>query len=172
MQRAEEVVGQLQDALEEDRIEEGRLEVLKEHLQEARDDLKTQQGSYEEGVVSGDKAKESMKIAKEQMAAIDVRIDEATTRLKKAQNRALKCSAQRQSDLQQKDLAINAVQDAKDRFAHAERKREGLADIVANHTTQAQDVSARVPIPPGETAESLDAKLDKLNKDLKRGLAQ
>lgn len=172
MQRAQEVVGQLQDAIEEDRIEEGRLQALKENLQEAKDDLATQQSSFGECVVSQDKAKDSMKTAREQMAAIDARIEEATTKQKKAESRTLDRSKQRQKDLQQKNLAINAVKDAKDRFAHEDRKRDELVYIVADHTTQATEISARVPVPEGETATSLDKKLEKLQKDLDRGVAR
>ena len=172
MQRAEETAGKLQDALEEDRIEEGRLEALKEHLKEAEEELRTHQGSFEEGILSKDKVNESMKLAREQRAAIDVRIDEATTKLKKAEGRALTCSKQRQQDLQQKNTAINAVSDAKDRFAHAERKRESQLKVVKEHTAEAEKISARVPVPPGESADALDKKLIKLHKDLETGLAR
>ena len=172
MQRAEEVVGKLQDALEEDRIEEGRLEALKEHLKEAEEDLSTQQGSYQESVVSGDKAKELMRVSKERRAAIDVRIDEVSMKLKKAESRALECLTQRRKNLQQKDAAINAARDANERFAYENRKRESLVKVVIDHTAQAEKVSARVPVPPGDTADLIEAKLEKLDKDLQRGVAR
>ena len=171
-QISEDVVGKLQDALEEDRIEEGRLEALKDHLKEAEEDLITQQGSYEEGVVSGDKAKESLNSARQRLSAIDTRISEATIVVKKAEERALKCSKQRQKNLLEKNASINAVNDAKDLLAVEERRQQELNVIVKDHTAQAEQVSARVVVPPGETTDSLDAKLEKLNKDYSRGVAR
>lgn len=172
MQRAEDVVGRLQDALEEDRIEEGRLEALKDHLKEAQEDLTTQQGSFEDCVISRDKANEVLRISREQIAAIDVRINEAATKVKKAEDRTLNCSKQRHTDLQEKNAAINAVKDAQDLLTRAERDREELVDIVTDHAAQAEQISARVVVPPGETADSLDAKLRKLDSDFKKGLAR
>lgn len=162
----------MQDALEEDQVEEGRLDALREHLREAEEELKTHQGSYGDSILSRDKVNDSLRVSKEQMAAIDVRIEEATTTVKKAESKALTCSKQRQQDLQQKNAAINALSDARDRFADAERKRESQLKVVKEYTVEAEKISARVPVPAGETAVTLDKKLDKLQSDLTRGLAR
>ena len=172
MQKAEDIVAQLQDAIDADQIEEGRLEALKDALKEAEEERETHEGSYGDCVLSSDKAKDSMEVAKQEMAAIDIRIAEATSKLKKAEAKASKATIQRQKDLQQKNHAINAVQDAKDHHAQVERKHEGQAATVASYIEQAEQISARIPVPEGETAESLDKKLGKLNKDLERGIAR
>ena len=172
MQKAEDVVGQLQDAIDADQIEEGRLEALKVILREAEEEKRTHEGSYGDCIVSLDKAKDSMRTATQEMNAIDKRIEEETSKLKKAEAKASKATVQRQKDLQQKNLAINAVQDAKEHHAQVERKRENQAATVTSYIEQAAQISARIPVPPGETAETLDNKLGKLNKDLERGVAR
>lgn len=172
MQKAEDIVGHLQDAIDSDQIEEGRLEALKDILKEAEEEKATHEGSYGDSVVSRDKANDSMRIVTQEMAAIEERIGEATSKLRKAEAKASKATIQRQKDLQQKNLAINAIQDAKDHHAQVERKHESQAATVASYIEQAAQISARIPVPPGETAETLDNKLGKLNKDLERGLAR
>lgn len=172
MQKAEDVVAQLQDAIDADQIEEGRLDALKEALKEANEERSTHEGSYGDGVISSDKAKEAMRIAKEEMAEIDVRIEEVATKLKKAEAKASKATVQREKDLQQKTLAINAVSDAKEFLAHSQRRHHEQAAKVSDFIAQASVISSRIPVPQGETAESLDKKLIKLNRDLERGKAK
>lgn len=168
VQRAEDVVGKLQDALEEDRIEEGRLQALKSHLKEAEEELVIQQGSFEESVFSKDRASDSLKIAREQLTAIDLRIEETTTKLKKAESEALKCTKKRAADLMDKNAAINGANDSKERLAHDEARRLEIIDVIENYTEQAGYVSARVPVPPGETGESLERKMEKIKRDITR----
>ena len=172
MQKADEVVEKLQDALEEDAIEEGRLDALKESLREAEEDKATQEGSYGESVITADKFRDAMRDKREEMRAIDVRIEEATMKLGKAKAKAEKFCNQRTKDLQQKNSVFKAVQDAKDRLAGLEKELEEAAHTVAEYTAQAQQISVRVPVPHGETVQSLDNKLTKLDEDLKRGTAR
>ena len=168
MQKAEDIVEKLQDALDRDAIEEGRLDALKENLAEAEEERATYEGQYEESVIASDNAKAALREKKEQMSAIDVRIDEAMAKVDKAKGRLAKIQEQRHKALQQKNAAIETVEKAKATFALTETERDEKLEVVKHFTEQAAQICARVPVDAGETGSSLDRKLLKLDADVKR----
>ena len=168
LQRAETIVEELQDALDQDAVEEGRLDVLKFGLKEAESDKTMEANSYEEAVIGRDKLSELMKIKVEQLQGIDARMAEAEVKVRKAESKALRLSNQRQSALQEKNSTIQLLEDAKDRKKDIEEAREENAGRVASFIEQASQFCARVPIDPGETAKSLDSKLRKFTADIER----
>lgn len=168
MQKAEDAVEKLQDALDSDAIEEGRLEALKEHLAEAEEDRATYAGSYEESVIASDKAKELLRTKREQLSEIDLRIEEATTKLNKAKAKLARAEDQRGKALQRKNTAIDSVRAAKDKLTHTESERDDKALVVAHFIEEASKICVRVPVDAGETGTSIDKKLAKLDADVKR----
>lgn len=168
VQRAESVVEELQDALDQDAVEEGRLEALKEHLQEAQEEKAAHEGSYEDSIVALDKVRESMRVSRDEMRALDLQIAEIKAKIGKAENKALKASSQRTNALQAKNSAIKDVEDVKSGKAAAEKRRTEQITRLADFTAQASDICARVPVAPGETGDTLDKKLCKLDADLKK----
>lgn len=168
IQKADDVVDNLQDALDKDAIEEGRLEALKANLVEAEDERATHAGSFEESVIASDNAKASMREKREQMAAMDARIEEVVVKINKAQGRSAKTQDQRQKALQQKNAAIESVTRAKDAFALKETEHGEKAETLKEFTGLASDICDRVPVDAGETTDSLDKKLAKLDADVKR----
>lgn len=167
MQQAELVVDELQDALDADAIEEGRLEVLKQHLAEAKEDLLTHEASYGESIVAKDKNNESMRNTRDGMAKIDLEIEEAEAKVSKAEGKATKCANQRSAALRDKNSAIDAAEKEKCERAIYEKEREAQVADVESFTMQATEHCARVPVDDGETAESIERKWEKLEKDLK-----
>ena len=168
MQQAEDIVEKLQDALDSDAIEEGRLDALKEHLAEAEEEKAAYVGSFEESVIACDKAKELLRVKKEEMSEIDHRIEGATTKLKKVEARAAKAEGQRGMALQQKNAAIKFSEKAKDVLADTEAERDEKARVVTHFIEQASLVCARVSVDVGETGSSIEKKLAKLEADVKR----
>ena len=168
MQKAEDIVEKLQDALDSDAIEEGRLDALKAHLAEAEEEKVAYEGSFEESVIACDKSKDLLRIKKEEMSEIDGRIEGATTKLKKVEARAAKAEGQRGMALQQKNVAIKDVEKAKDALAATEAERDEKAGVVTHFIQQASLICARVSVDAGETGSSIDKKLATLDKDVKR----
>ena len=168
MQKAEDVVEQLQDALDRDAIEEGRLDALKDQLKEAEEERATHAGSYEDSVIASDNAKETLGLKREELSTIDLRIQEAMTKLEKAKSRSEKIAEQRRKAMKQKDAAIEEVSKAKKLHAEHEKDRVDKIAVVADFTEQASKICSRVPVDPGETASSIDKKLAKLEKDVER----
>lgn len=168
MQKAEDIVEKLQDALDSDAIEEGRLDALKEHLEEAEEERAAHAGSFEESVIASDKAKETLRTKREQLSRMDSRVEEATNKLAKVKARSAKAEEQREKALQRKNAAISSVVQAKEALARTEEERDDKTAVVAHFVEQANVVCARVPVDAGETSSSLDKKLIKLDTDVKR----
>lgn len=168
VQRAKSIVEELQDTLDRDVIEEGRLDVLKEHLAEAKEEVESHEGSYEESVVAIDKVKESLKIARDQMTVLDARIAEAEAHVTKAENKATRVSTQRDGALRLKNSAYESIDKAVLSKQDVEKEREEKVAVVTQFTEQANKICARVPVDAGETGDSLDKKLRKLSADLKK----
>lgn len=167
-QRVETSIEELQDALDHDAVEEGRLDALKEHLKEAREEKSTHEGSYEESVLTLDRIKEAMRVSLAEMSALDLQITEAKAKIKKAENKALKASATRANALQSKNAAIESVQALQEDKRRTLGWRQEKVLQVADFKAQASEICPRVPVDPGETGQSLDRKLEKLHGDLKK----
>lgn len=167
MQQAENVVDELQDALDQDAVEEGRLDVLKDQLAEANEEKGTHEASYEESIIAKDKNNELLKTSRGKMAAKDVVIEEAKAKVHRAETRAVKCANQRSSALRDKNAAFDLVESEKSEREQYERERDEEAERVGEFTRKANIFCPRVPVDEGETGESIDLKLEKLTRDLK-----
>ena len=157
---------ELQDALDNDRIEEGRLDALKDQLSEATEEVKTHESSYGDMVVAKDKNNELVKSTREDLAAMDVTIKEVEVLVIKAENKANKCTNDRMAALRDKNAAIDAVERLRKERDHQEALRAEKRTHVEEFTLQASEVCARVPVDPGETYPTLSRKFEKLNRDL------
>ena len=169
MQQAENIVDELLDALDQDAVEEGRLDVLKAQLTEAKDEKNTHEASYEESVIAKDKNNEFLRASREQMARKDVIIEDAKAKVLKAEGKATKCASQRASALRDKNAAFDSVESGKLEREQLERERDEELRRVDEFTQQANELYPRVPVDEGETGDSIELKLEKLNKDLRDG---
>ena len=166
MQQAENIVDELQDALDQDAVEEGRLDVLKDQLAEANEEKSTHEASYGESIIAKDKNNELLRTSRERMAGKDVGIEEAKAKLLKAEARATKAANQRSSTLRDKNAAFDSVESEKLEREQYERERDEEAERVDEFTRKANLFCPRVPVDEGETGKSIDLKLQKLSKDL------
>ena len=157
---------ELQDALEEDSVEEGRLESLKQELEDAREEKIGHEASYEESVNAKDKNRESLENARHKMAKIDAHFKEAEAKVLKSESKLTRCVNQRSSALTEMNAAYESVQAAKEELETIKEEREQIVRRVEEFTTQANDICPRVPVEHGETYDSLEHKRQKLQKDL------
>ena len=166
VQQAETMVDELQDALEEDSVEEGRLESLKQQLEDAREEKIGHEASYEESVVAKDRNRESVEKAKNEMAKIDAQLKEAEAKVLKAESKLTRCVNQRSSALTEMNAAYESVRAAKEELETIKEGREERVRRVEDFTRQANEICPRVPVEHGATYDSLDRKISKLQKDL------
>lgn len=168
LQSAQRIVDELQDALENDAVEEGRLEALKTHLIEAQEEVGTCEASFEDSVLEIDKIKESMGVSRSRMKNLDLQIAEFKARLDKAEKAAAKASTRRQTALHDKNELIVSEEVAVSQKATLQQGRQEKVEVVVAFKGEASKICARVPVEAGQTCTSLDKKLQKLNADLRK----
>jgi chromosome segregation ATPase len=167
LQRAEEEADRLQEELDSNNVTDGRLEALKDFLRDAKLEVEQHTGSYEAGVVAKDRYNMTSKALKATLDEVKVRIADHEAKIKKSEEKARRAAQARVIALQEKNAAIDAVNELQHDKERAEQSRARHAETVEQFITQASEISSRVPIDDGETPASLNAKLDRLNQQLK-----
>jgi chromosome segregation ATPase len=166
LQRAEENVERLQEELDRDHIEDGRLEAFKADLVDAEREVEQHGGSYGEAVMQIEKQGKVSQLYKQGLDAVKERIAGHEFNIKKAEGKLKRIQQARQIALQEKNIAIDAINEAKLIKETAELKRDRQANIVADFIRQATVICPRIPVNTGETPQSIEAKLDKMKKQL------
>lgn len=165
-QQAHIVVDELQDALDRDAVEEGRLDALKGQLIEIESEKETHENSYQDSVVEKDKLFKALKATKDQMAVLDKAIEEADARLLKAEHKATQRSNARETALHKKNAAFGLVETAVQNRHRTQEERDRQATTVETFINEANKVSPRVPVETGETCRNLEEKMKKMRADL------
>lgn len=167
-QGAQNFVEELQDALDQDQVEEGRLDALKSHLAEANEEITTHEGSYEEACEAKETLSQNLRSARESLQTAETEIDSAKANLSKAELKASHRGDERMSILREKNTALANVTSAKGKKEETCSEQKEQEERVLDFRRQAEEVSRRVAVERAETEESLSRKYDKLGKDLER----
>lgn len=168
VQKADDLVEQLKEAIEKDNVEDGRLEGLKAGIAESEEDMRVAEASYEDGINANDVLIEKLKGLRRELAAKDAEIASAEGKVRGLEREESKASAARRKALGEKNAAIGRVEDVQRDKIETEHKREQAAARVLNFSEKASMVASRVAIDATETASSLDRKLEKLTQDLQQ----
>ncbi|KAL8986145.1 MAG: hypothetical protein Q9177_004240 [Variospora cf. flavescens] len=167
VQRLEGAVEDIQDRLDSGAVEEGKLDALKQGLDEAREELSTHQASFGDSVIAKDKAAEVLKTLRDRMSAIDTETADIKAKIHKAEVKSVKVSERRDAALRDKNSAFAAIKQHEDAYKVAEGVRNDQAHTVECFIEEASKICDRVRVDRGETTHTLEAKLDKLSTDLK-----
>ena len=167
LQQAQNQVEELQDALDADAIEEGRLDTLKDQLAEAEEEKATHEGSYGEAVLAKDAIFESMSKTREKLAELDKELKESEAKALKAETKTNQRLSERRIALQEKNAAIEAVKGERKEKADRLEQRQKQAKTVKDFTFKANEIYPRLPIDDGENEASLTRKFEKLERDLR-----
>ncbi|KAG8529255.1 uncharacterized protein KY384_005890 [Bacidia gigantensis] len=165
-QRAQGDVEELQDALDQDAVEEGRLEALKEQVTEANEEEELVKNSYGDAVVALDNVKHNLKEVRANLSRLDDAVKEAEAHVFKAESKVTQCSNKRAGALHDKNTSIEAVESAQREKARQLNTRQQQDETVLEFTREANRICGRVPIEPGETETALENKYKKLERDL------
>ncbi|MCJ1398655.1 Structural maintenance of chromosomes protein 6 [Xylographa trunciseda] len=165
IRRVESLADDLQDAIDLDAGQEGKLEALKKGLEETTEEHTMLEGSYEESVLAKDKFMTQMKECREKMTVTDARFAEVELKMRKAEKRVAKLIEQRHIALQDKNLAIEALRVATEELKELQDGRAEKVESVAAFIEGASKVGPRVSIPPGETGKAIEKKLEKVIQD-------
>ncbi|EFW16870.1 DNA repair protein Rad18 [Coccidioides posadasii str. Silveira] len=168
VQKAEDFIEQLKEAIERDSVEDGRLDWLKVALTESEDDKRVAEASYEDGINALDAMMEKLKSIKRELAAKDAEIVAIDRKVRMLESEESRASARRRKALDEKNAAISQVEAAIRDKIEIERNRQETVARVIDFSEKASMVAPRVNIDDGETPRSLDKKLEKLTQGLQQ----
>jgi structural maintenance of chromosomes protein 6 len=168
-QRTEDQVEELRDALERDSVrEDGRLDALKAALKEGEEELRLHQASFQDGISAMDSIMERLKATRQELSVKDAEIAGLEQQVRAAEVEQAKMLDQRRKIIGDKNAAVARIDGMKLDKTRVEQKREQIGARILDYSEKASLVSPRVNVDKGETTNSLDRKLDRLHKDLRR----
>jgi chromosome segregation ATPase len=167
-QRLSDAADALEDALEKDQVVDGKLETLQNTLKEREEEQKLAVNSLDDAKAAIDTVKEKLLKQRKAISAKDAEIKPLKDNVRIAESECLKVDEHRRAVLNEKNQAYEHVKDLQQERDARIGNREEMNTRVTNYIEQASIVSPRVAVDEGETADSLDKKLDKLSRDLDR----
>ncbi|EED14151.1 DNA repair protein Rad18, putative [Talaromyces stipitatus ATCC 10500] len=167
-QRISDATDALEDALEKDQVVDGRLETLQNTLNEREGEQKVAINSLDDAKAAIDTITDELKRQRKAMSAKDAEIRPLQENVRIAEQERIKVDEQRRAVLADKNQAYERVNDLKQEREARMADKGDLDTRVTRYIEQASLISPRVPVDEGETPESLDRKLDKIQKDIER----
>lgn len=155
-------------AFDRETVEDGRLEVLRATLEEAEEEKRLNEASLKDGTDAMDSMMKALKATKQRLAAKDAEFGKLKEELRIAQSEELLATDRRRKIIRDKNVAVERIEDRKRTRDKTFREKETMEARVLDFSEKASLVSPRVPIQDGETASSLDKKLDRLHRDIER----
>jgi len=168
MQKTEDYVEALRDALDKENAEDGQIEALRAALQEAEDEKSLNEGSYSDSQTAMSELMENLKMIRRELKALDENIQVLEQNSRVAQSENSQVESRRREIINEKNAAVAQLDNDKKAREKVKERRDQQASRVLDYTEKAGLVSARVPIDEGETTHSLDQKLSRLRRDLER----
>ncbi|KAJ5930748.1 hypothetical protein N7466_006241 [Penicillium verhagenii] len=169
MQRMEDYSEARRDELDKEKAgEDGRIDALQTLLQEAEADKSLQEGSLKDGEANYESIMQRLRDIMKEKAAQGRKIDVLDENVRVADSERSVVRNKREELSSEKDAAIAEIARQRAERANCQKKQVEVEARVLNYTQEASNVSVRVPIDEGETADSLDLKLDRLQSDMRR----
>lgn len=165
-QKAAEKVESLTVELEQDVVEDGRLELLQEMLSTAQQNVNIAQESYGNSALERTRLNEAATYKKRELDAIRTRLADHEAKINKAKQKVKGREESRRTILPRKNEALEYVREYRHAKESTIAKRDRHAEQTADFTAKATEVCERVPVDEGETSESLDKKFKALRTQL------
>lgn len=163
--RQEVEIQDLKDVLEKDTPQTGLLEQYERNLSDAQDTKRMNEDQYKDSIIEKDKLGQDARPLKDQLNVLADELGDLDARIKKVESRLEKATNKREEDIRKANLSHERVGDARKAKAAIEADRDEQVARVNDFTEQAETISQRIPVDVGETAESLEAKLKKLQRE-------
>jgi structural maintenance of chromosomes protein 6 len=162
LQRRQERVDTLEEELANAApAEEGVIEALQADLQTAEEEKSFQEGQLADGLSERERLNSDQRTLKDEMDNLQNQIDEIEAVLSKLDVKANKLRTKREEALREKNRALERVDEAKAEEVSAKQRHEELLREVAELEEAARQIcQERVAIPPEETPQSLEAKMN------------
>lgn len=168
VQRADQAVDNLKAEVDRYQPEDGMIDGLKENLKEAEQALAICEEAYGNSALAKDALNETSLEKKRELEAVKEKVAEQESRMKKADKKVRYLEQARKLVLWEKNQAINNIEGIRVANEKASRKREEMAEQVANFTEEARKVCMeRVHLEPGETYAKLGTVFERLKQRVK-----
>ncbi|CAK4032301.1 Structural maintenance of chromosomes 6 [Lecanosticta acicola] len=158
-QQAEDAVEAKQAEIDENAPEDGKLQELQRQLEDAKKDKQSARESFEDSCAASSRLDEQARPLKDALDVSQAELDEVNKRIEKAQQKVQDAEAIRHEKLLEKNAVHDALQDAKAYATRMQRKVDEQDETLHKEfIDNAKKVCDRLPVPQGETAESLERK--------------
>lgn len=168
MQKMEDRAEEVKDALDRETVRDGHLDVLQAALEEAEEERHVNERAYSDSNSAMEAIIGKLKEIEQELTAQNTRVSVLESELQVAQGEAHIATSKRREILSDKNASIEQIEDMKHEIDKLNQTRAQLTARIVDYSEKAALVSPRVEIREGETSESLEQKLDRLNRDLQR----
>ncbi|CAG7998256.1 unnamed protein product [Penicillium salamii] len=169
--RAEDHSEELKEALEKDNAED-EINVLQLTLKNAEDDKELHEGSFKDGEAAMAAKLQTLMQIRRELAGKSSDYEACKEKLGVAEDEKKHVQSKRRIILDEKNEAVSLIETDQEKRVSTIQKQELVRRRVTEYNEKASLVSSRVPIEDGETHQSLEAKLERLHRDLERYTAQ
>ena len=167
VQSAEDAVEAVQNEIESNRPQDGKLQALENQLAESRENLKVVENSFMDCVNQKKKVGDKGKELKAVLDAKQKAQDKAESQLTKAVNRSKELSLARQEALKEKNLFFQEIEAAKGLVRRLQQDRDEQRRLLEeDFIPQATRICPRIPVEEGVTPDVLDKRLEKFSQDI------
>lgn len=163
-QRAETLVENLRAQLEDLEPEDGRLDVLKQILEDENDKVRLYGESYGNQVLEKERLNEIALAKHEEYVAVMLRVKDYDSKVKKIEHKIRNTNQACSVAVREKNSAIETLEFRRREKSTAEKKRDAAKTRVSEFTDGASKICPRVSLENGETTEVLENQLEKIKQ--------
>ena len=168
IERLDEYQKTLEDELEADTPQTGKIEALEQEIEQIEKDIKIDENQYEDSVTEKDRLNGEQRERKSQLDAVAASIDSVNKKLAKANLSKNLLEKDQHDTVLKKNEAFAKVDDAKAKRERRETVKEQQEVTVEAYKRQATQVCARVAVDPGVSADAYDKKLLVLQEQIEK----
>ncbi|KAI5283469.1 Structural maintenance of chromosomes protein 6 [Ascosphaera aggregata] len=169
-QSTEDRISELQDEVANDAVRAGRLNQLKENRQNNLDEQETHKISLEDGIVALEEKTQKLRAVRGELAAKDAEKEVLSKQLMDCETAVSKHQSKRAHVLSSKNKLHERLAEYTAMKATKKHERETATQILETCNTKALGLSERLPVPEGETPDTLNQKREKLTADYNQAM--
>lgn len=167
-QKAEDAIEALQNEIDSNRPQDGKLQELERILRELNEDVEGGEASLMDSYNARDKLNETAKDLKGRADAAKGELDRMAKQVEKAEQRVSDNGQARIQALREKNLALQFIEDAKREQTAAEQRRDHQQRNTEEFIELAGQVCQRITVDPGLTCDVIDERIVRLEADRNR----
>lgn len=168
-QQADDAVEAMQNEIENNRPQDGKLQELQSQLATVNEDVTATQSSYQDAIDWKDRLNDQDAELKARYTTALQEYQTVEKQIEKAESKKSKIENDRVNALREKNLALEEIDSAKASLAEHEARRDTQRTRVqVEFVSEAEKICRRIPVEEGVTTDMLDKRLDKFMKEYER----